>query len=234
MALLAFIGCAVATPPGAWLTYAALAALLAGAAIFAGAPPRRLLGRLLLVSPVLAMVALSAVVERPADGADALAWRAFGHPLSAGALERAGSIVVSAGLSVVAATVASTLTGPERLARGLASFGLPRLLVALLAMTIRYLSVGEDETRRMVRARDARGVPPRLRDRVRVAGAMVGSLFVRSLDRAERVGSAMAARGFDGSLPMLRRGPVRGREWLAAGCFGAACILATVLLGGVV
>lgn len=232
MCLLAYVACAVLAPRGAWLTLAALAAVVGIAGAAASVPTRRVLGRLALVSPVLAMVGFSALLEHPLSDADALGLWAFGHPLSHSAMVRAASIALSAALSVWAATVAATLSGPERLAHALSGLGAPRILVAILAMTVRYLAVGEDEVRRMLRARDARGVPPRLRDRIRVAGAMVGSLFVRSLDRAERVGSAMAARGFDGTLPLLRRGPSRWTDWLGATLFVATCALLVLLPGG--
>jgi cobalt/nickel transport system permease protein len=230
--MLAYVACAVLTPRGAWLTFAALAAVVDIASTSAAVPLRRVLGRLALVSPVLAMVALSALLEHPLSDADALRVWAFGHPLSHAAVVRAASIMLSAGLSVWAATVAAHLSGAERLAHALAGLGVPRLLVSIVSMTVRYLSVGEDEVRRMLRARDARGVPPRLRDRIRVAGAMVGSLFVRSLDRAERVGSAMAARGFDGTIPLLRTRPARWGDWVGAGLFVAVCVLVVALPGG--
>jgi len=56
----------------------------------------------------------------------------------------------------------------------------------------------------MMRARDLRGMPPTVRQRAHVAGCMVGSLFLRSFERSERVSVAMQSRGFTGSLPVPR------------------------------
>ena len=56
---------------------------------------------------------------------------------------------------------------------------------------------------RMGHARDARGIPASLSRRAQVAGHMIGVLFLRSWERAERVGQAMTARGFTGTLPVI-------------------------------
>lgn len=47
-----------------------------------------------------------------------------------------------------------------------------------------------------------------VRWRAGVTGAMVGSLFLRSYERSERVYAAMQARGFDGELRYLPGPPI--------------------------
>ena len=53
---------------------------------------------------------------------------------------------------------------------------------------------------------------------------MIGSLFLRSWERAERVGHAMTARGFTGALPVLAH-----HHWRSADA-----IALLVVLGGAV
>jgi cobalt/nickel transport system permease protein len=43
---------------------------------------------------------------------------------------------------------------------------------------------------------------------------MVGSLFLRSLERSERVFSAMAARGYDGQVRSLARFQMISLDWV--------------------
>ena len=70
----------------------------------------------------------------------------------------------------------------------------------------RYLSVIGEEALRLLRARDSRSVRVgrhsggSLLWRAQVLGNMVGSLFLRSYERRERVFDAMTARGYDGEL----------------------------------
>ena len=72
----------------------------------------------------------------------------------------------------------------------------PRLLVTTLALTYRYLFLLIDEAGRMLRARRSRTF---VRDRWstwRSLATVAALLFVRSSERAERVYSAMCARGW--------------------------------------
>jgi cobalt/nickel transport system permease protein len=59
-----------------------------------------------------------------------------------------------------------------------------------------------------------------------VAAAALGVLFTRTLDRAERIYQAMAARGFDGTVRQLRELSFRGADALfLAGVAGGAAAL---------
>jgi len=69
-------------------------------------------------------------------------------------------------------------------------------------------------------ARSARGVA--FGRGVKVAAAMVGSLFVRSIDAAEHTNAAMQARGFDGNWRTINRLEVRVADYIfviIAACF---------------
>ena len=94
-------------------------------------------------------------------------------------------------------------------------------MVAIISFMYRYLGVIGDEAARMNRARAARsadrggrGAGGSLRWRAGVTGSMVGSLFLRSYERSERIYAAMQARGFDGELRYLA-GPPLSRRALA-------------------
>ena len=113
---------------------------------------------------------------------------------------------------------------------------LPRLLVAVIGLMWRYLFVLADEAGRLLRARAARsGAPDRPGVRVggsigwraRVTGGMAGSLFLRSMERADRTYAAMAARGYDGETRSLPGRPIsrRGRLLLGGG-LGILALLA--------
>ncbi len=105
---------------------------------------------------------------------------------------------------------------------------LPQPLVATLSFMYRYLFVLSDEATRLLRARRARSAtqPGRksggsLLWRARVAGNMVGQLFLRSLERGDRVYQAMLARGYTGHLYTLNPHVMQRQDWLFAGfaCF---------------
>ena len=91
--------------------------------------------------------------------------------------------------------------GATRLPSALAGIGVPTLLVSLLVVTTRYLELLLGQARRMSRAIDLRAHGAGRLARARAAGSAAGTLFVRALDRAERVHAAMGLRGFQGTFP---------------------------------
>ena len=83
-------------------------------------------------------------------------------------------------------------------------FGMPKLIVTLLAFMYRYLFIVFDELHRMQQARQARTFGRISTFRQWSLGAqLVGMLLVRGISRAERVHGAMCARGWDGTIRRL-------------------------------
>lgn len=152
------------------------------------------------------------------------------------------TIAAKSWVSVQAALLLAFTTPFHDLVDGLRELRLPRIMVAIIGFMYRYLGVIGDEASRMNRAKAARsadrggaGRGGSLRWRAGVTGAMVGSLFLRSYERSERVYAAMQARGFDGELRHLD-GPPLSRTalaWFAAGIgLLVAFELAAQLWGG--
>ncbi len=73
---------------------------------------------------------------------------------------------------------------------------LPSVMLTTLALMYRYLPVLAEESRRMQRARASRTFSRQRRLAWHTIAAIVGQLFVRSADRAERIYLAMCARGW--------------------------------------
>jgi cobalt/nickel transport system permease protein len=191
VALLAVLACVVVTvltPAGHWARLGAEGALVAAALVALRAPPRWLLGRLTLLLPfVLLSVASVPFVQAGAAGV----------PVSVRVVSFLARTLISLG---ALAALFQAIRAPELLL-ALARLRVPPIFVTLMSLMLRYLGLLEDEARRMLRARSARGIPPTLGRRAAVTGGMVGSLFLRSFERAERVSQAMQARGFTGLLP---------------------------------
>jgi cobalt/nickel transport system permease protein len=73
----------------------------------------------------------------------------------------------------------------------------PGLLVTTLALMHRYVFVLSDESLRMRRARRSRTFGQRKRMEWRTLSSVIGMLFVRASDRADRIYDAMRARGWN-------------------------------------
>ena len=148
--------------------------------------------------------------------------------LSDAGLLRAGNLLAKFVLCFWATMLLLATTRFQDVVQALARLRVPRVFVAQLAFLYRYLWVLVDEVMRMRRAREARdgGLGP-WRERFRSHAGLVGVLFLRTYDRAERIYWAMVARGFDGTLHSVRPGRMRATDWLFLGgvVLGAACIL---------
>jgi cobalt/nickel transport system permease protein len=84
----------------------------------------------------------------------------------------------------------------------------------------RYLFVLTDEVMRLLRAREARSarLSPEsgggsLAWRARVAGSMVGQLFLRSYERSDRVYNAMLSRGYNGQFLTINPHTMCVSDW---------------------
>lgn len=86
------------------------------------------------------------------------------------------------------------------LCRALHSLGVPSFLTDQLQFVNRYISVLLLEAISMHRAREARGYGKK-KYPIKLWGIMIGQLFIRTIDRSERINRAMLSRGFSGTLP---------------------------------
>jgi cobalt/nickel transport system permease protein len=167
----------VLTPPSRALWLAAPAAALLLIAVLSRIPWRFLAGRLLLLEPLAIGVALLALFQE--DG-----WRLF------------LLLVAKSTLCLLAMVLLSNTTPFSRLLDVLRALRVPGLLITTLALMYRYIFVLIDESHRLRRARSSRTFVRGRRGAWKGLATVIGQLFVRSTERAERVYAAMCARGW--------------------------------------
>jgi len=114
------------------------------------------------------------------------------------------SILVKFSLTISVALLLIATTSFPGVCHALRRFGLPVLFVSQLLFLYRYLFVLLEETMRIIRARDMRSFGKRSID-FRTAIRIIGMLFLRTVERAERIYSAMLPRGFTGDIPSMKR-----------------------------
>jgi cobalt/nickel transport system permease protein len=108
----------------------------------------------------------------------------------------------------------------------------PGVMVLILSIMYRYIFVVSDEMMRMKMARDSRNFGGHRLWQWRTLGNMVGTLFLRTYERGERIYSAMVARGFDGQARILEQLRFQTEDaFFAAGC---GIILVLIGLGNLV
>jgi len=178
----ALIICVLTVPAGngaLFLAYFFIAAVLMG---ISQVPLAYIMGRILLILPFIVLVSLGV----PWRGYQGL-WILFARSV----------------LSLMLLILLTNTTRFVELLRGLKKLGCPRILVVNLSFLYRYIFVLTEEAMRMKQARDCRrvGRAP-FREEMRILSSMLGTLLIRSFERAERMHSAMLSRGFSGDFPV--------------------------------
>ena len=135
-------------------------------------------------------------------------------------------ITVKSNAILLAFIALITTSSIASLGAALGRLGVPSKMVHLLLLNYRYIFVMEEEYHRLVRSLTVRGFQASTRVHTyKTFAYLVGMLFVRASERAERVYMAMLCRGFNGTFHSLHelsrsRGDI---FWL--------CCTMTVVLG---
>ena len=226
LAVLAFVLAVMVTPPTAWPAFALGTILIAGLILLARLPLLYVMKRSAVVAPFVLMVALSLPFFEGGEvvGSCNLGW--WRVSVTYDGLIVLWNVVVKSWLSALSLIILSATTPFPRLLKGLERLGVPRVMVMILSFMYRYLFVLVDEAMRLGRARESRSLGGGLLWQARTIGNMVGTLFLRSYERGERVYQAMLARGFDGEMRTLSE--LRfGRADL---CFGITCTFCVAVI----
>jgi cobalt/nickel transport system permease protein len=209
-----FILIGVSSPPTSFLLFSLLALTLIGIALLARLPLGHLLKKVLVILPFLFVVTLSIpFMKKDAMGG--------GYNLGLGGLSisRSGlwilwNVVIKSCLGVFSVILLSSTTSFPQLIRGMEKFGSPRIFTMLTSFMYRYSFILIDEMHRMKRARDSRCFGGKWFWQSKVFGHMIGTLFLRSFHRGERVYMAMLSRGYHGTMPATQARRLGLREIL--------------------
>ncbi len=234
VASLLIITTTIFLPEGAWAAQGFVFGIIIGSSLVARLGLIFTLRRAFIAVPFLLM-ALPILVFTPGPPLWRVPW--LDWVVTTPGLIRFGTIIVRTLIAVQASVLLSATTEISDLLWGMIALGVPVLIVSIIGFMVRYLFILADEAMRMVRARAARS--PRLRGaghpgfiwQGRMAGMMVGSLFLRSLDRSERVHAAMVSRGYDGGIRVLRQRSMETRDWCVL--IGVLICLTTIYVLGI-
>jgi cobalt/nickel transport system permease protein len=174
---LVMIAGTVTAPPGAtgWFTAAALVLLIAVAV--SRIPLVFLLKRLAWLSPLILSVALVNALQPAVRGG----W---------------GAVATKSTICLLTIILVSNTTPFSRILRVLRVVRVPSLLITTMALLHRYLFVLVEEAERMRRARSSRTFTQGRGYHWQALSTVVGQLFVRASERAERIYDAMCSRGW--------------------------------------
>ncbi|MBD1215797.1 MAG: energy-coupling factor transporter transmembrane protein EcfT [Aphanizomenon flos-aquae Clear-A1] len=144
--------------------------------------------------------------------------------------ERASFLLVRSLICLIVMNGFLLTLPPHSLGIALKSLPIPAPLKENLILAGQYLEILLLEVTRMQRSAQLRGLNGTAGWLRYASAAMIGSLYLRTLDRAERVYGAMVARGYNGQLPL--DSPLKPKErfiLLIAGVIAACLTLSSYL-----
>lgn len=190
IACLAFVVLVVVTPIGWWWLFGIEVSLIVILLMLTKPDPWKFLGRWLGFLAATSFFALAAGVGNPQR-------QEFGLRLVV------GIILLKNTLAFASLYTLANSTPHHRILQGFARLGMPKSLVATLQFMYRSIFILKDELDRMMKARRSRTFSASRSLSWGTLSGSIGRLFLRSIERSERVHSAMLARGFDGTIRTL-------------------------------
>ena len=210
--------------PDALLVLLALAVLLAAAARL---PARATLRRIAALDAFMAVVLITLPFTVPGNPILTLG------PLAASeeGLIKAIAIVLKANAVILAVLALAGTLDVVVLGHALAGLGMPRKLVHLLLLTVRYVGALRDQYAQLRTAMRVRGFRMRTSwHSWRSIGWLFGMVLVRSSERAERILAAMKCRGYRGELHVISDLRMTTADWFGGLAF--VTVLAVVSVWG--
>ena len=171
------LGGIVATPVALGGFFAAAFVVLLGVAVASRIPPGFLVRRMLFLEMFVLGITILSIFQR--NGPAIVA-----------------ALVIKSSLCLLTIVLFSNTTPFSDLLAVMRKGSIPGLVITTFALFYRYLFVLVDETERMQRARISRTFVARRSLVWRSYAVLIGQLFVRSTERAERIYAAMCARGW--------------------------------------
>jgi cobalt/nickel transport system permease protein len=200
----------VLTPVGHWSTWAVYSVAVLGLIWIGRVPPSFLAQRIAVESAFVGVMVLGTLFRY---GSTVL-WQWGWLKISTTGLTIFGSVVCKLLLSLTLMKILIFTTPAFVLLQALMTLRCPPLLVAILASMYRYLGLLTAEFTSMQQAALSRNLMGHRRWQRLVVGNLMGSLFIRTYDRGERIHQAMLARGYQGLLPKPERYCPRRRDYL--------------------
>jgi cobalt/nickel transport system permease protein len=200
VSFLTFVVVVVLVPVGSFVPLLVALLSLSCIALVSKVPLQFILRRGLVIIPFAIAIGALNLLAKGAElvvhhsASDSFAFDSTGVPVFL-------NMILKSFVCVLGMTLLVSTTGSARLLGAMRKIGVPAGLAVGTCFLSRYVSVVADEVFRMKRSRDSRraGRLPWLAE-LRSIGTLIGVLFIRSYERAERVYMAMCSRGFDGVM----------------------------------
>ncbi|NLD99756.1 MAG: cobalt ECF transporter T component CbiQ [Fibrobacter sp.] len=170
-------------------------------------PALLILKRILILSPfIIIMATANPIIDRTPF------IKLYSVTISSGMIS--GAVIIIKSVVTISSVIAFTFCIPfYRICEVLRELHVPDIFVTQLALLYRYSFLLVEEAMAMQKARNLRSFGKKGKD-VFTTSKLIGTLLLRTNDKAERIYRGMIARGFNGKLSGKKKNPVRPGEIL--------------------
>lgn len=229
------------TPYRAWSTYILFLAIILSAALVSHLTVGFMVKRTLPALPFL-LAAIPLIFSGSYPRVSVSIFSGFQVFYSPAGCEQFVSIALKSLISIQAAILLTATTRFPDILAALKALKIPWLFLEIIQLMWRYLFVIREEANSLLRARSSRNASGAGSSRnggillwkAQVTGGMAGSLFLRSIERSDRIYAAMLSRGYNGLPPMMDDLPLSAgdRKTLVMGFIWLSLIWVLGLLTG--
>ena len=205
VATLLFILLVNSFSPDSWVAFAVCFFIVATLILVSKLPVLFVFKRSLVIVPFVLLISLFIPFFKGGEVAGSYNIWLWQVQVTYSGLQVLWNILAKAWLSILSLIVLTSTTKMPNLLKGLERMYVPCVMIMILSFMYRYVFIVVDEVMRMRQARDSRNFQGGTLWQIRTIGHMIGTLFIRSYERGERVYQAMVARGFDGQSRTLDR-----------------------------
>ena len=221
----AFIVAVVLTPFSSWLAYGLYFAVIAVLIALSRLPVSHFLKRSLVIIPFVLLMAVFIPFFKEGEVAGSYNLWLWQVSVTHSGLQVLWNIMAKAWLSILSLILLTSTASFTSILKGLEQLRMPKVIVMIMSFMYRYIFLLTDEVLRMKQARDSRNFGGgRKLWQIGTVGNMIGTLFIRSYERGERVYASMVARGFDGHSRTLERLCFSRRDALFVAVLGMALV----------
>ena len=210
------------TANGRWWTWAIYGLGLAVLIILSRVTFSVLIRRVAIESAFMGTALLGTLFR----GGDDILWQWGWLQVTTEGMTVLGSVSIKALLSLLMLNLLIMTTAIADLLKALILLKMPPLLVAIFNSMYRYLGVLIDELETMRRAALSRNLMNNHRWQRLMVGNIIGSLFIRTYERGERIHASMLARGYQGISAITENPPIKKVDRLVL-----VCLIALLSLG---
>lgn len=211
--LLLLLIISVSTKPTSYLAFIIYGSVILTLILISKVPFKYVLKKSLIVIPFAVMVAIFIpFLKKDATGVGISIGLGSSITVSYSGLIIFLSVIIKSYIGVLTVILLSSTTSFPNLLRGFEELKFPKFIVMLASFTYRYLFVLADEVIKMKRARDSRSFGGRWLWHVKTIGHMIGTLFLRSYERGERIYIAMVSRGYEGELNRTKSSSLKSAD----------------------